>query len=62
MGGRRGIQGTGGTEAHTRVEAVVGKERSDAGRARDGVIGGEFGKREPFDQVLLRVIYVVAKR
>jgi hypothetical protein len=61
MGRSCGVQGTWGAETHTRMKAMVGKERSDTSRTRDGVIGGEFGKREPFNPVLLRVVYIVAK-
>jgi hypothetical protein len=43
------------------MEAMVGEERGDTGRTRDSVIGGEFGKREPFHPVLLRVVNIVAK-
>jgi hypothetical protein len=43
------------------MEAMVGEERGDTGGTRDSVIGGEFGKREPFHPVLLRVVNIVAK-
>ena len=40
---------------------MVGEERGNTGGTRDSVIDGEFGKREPFHPLLLRVVDIVAK-
>jgi hypothetical protein len=51
MGGGCGIQGAWGTETQAGVKPVVGEKRGDAGGAGDGIVGREFGKREPFNPV-----------
>jgi hypothetical protein len=50
-----------GTKAHTGVIALVGEEGGDLRRRVDGVVGCEFGHREPIKDIILGVVDILAE-